>query len=124
MITMKEKILELVDRICSMESLNCRSLNKSELARKLMDIAEIPMDAIIHEIPLDWDRQVEIMFTVPEDTLHKVNYYFGLFAGIGTDGNFHLDLFKCGEWNKKYGYFDFYVRDKLIPIDYFKTIKA
>lgn len=121
---MQNKIMELVDKICAMESTNCRSLNKSGLARKLMDFAEIPMDAIIHEIPLDWDRQVEIMFTIPEDTLHKVNYYFALYVGIGTDGKFHIELFKCGEWNRKSNYFDFYFRDKLIPIDYFKTIKA
>ena len=121
---MEKTIMELVDRICAMESLNCRSLNKSSLARELMNIVEIPMDAIIHEIPLDWDRQVEVMFTIPEDTLHKVNYYFGLYAGIGTDGKIHLELSKCGEWNRKSEYFDFYFRDKLIPIDYFKTMKA
>ena len=120
---MKNKVMGIVDSICTMKSTDCRSLNKSHLARELMDIVEIPINAIIHEIPLDWDRQVEIMFTIPEDTLHKVNYYFGLFAGIGTDGNFHLELSQCGEWSKKSGYFDFYFRDKAIPIDYFKTEK-
>ena len=117
---MEIKIMELVDKICSMESLNCRSLNKSGIARELMDIVCIPMDAIIHEIPLDWDRQVEIMFTIPEDTLHKVNYYFGLYVGI-YNGKITIELSKCGEWNKKSDYFDFYFRNKLIPIDYFKA---
>lgn len=117
-IMMQNKIMELVDKICSMESLNCRSLNKRNEARLIMDFAGIPVDAIIHEIPLDWDRQVEIMFTIPEDKVHKVNYYFGLFAGIGCDGEFHFELSKCGEWSKNY--FDFYIRDKHIPIDYFR----
>ncbi len=121
---MKGKITELVDRICSMESLNCRSLNKSHLAREIMNFVEIPMEAIIHEIPLDWDRQVAIMFTIPEDTLHKVNYYFELYAGIGTDGKVNLELSKCGEWNNKSRYFDFYIRNKQISIDYFKIAKA
>lgn len=118
---MEKKILELVDCICAMESTDCRSLNKSDLARMLMDFADIPTDATIHEIPLDYDRQVEIMFTIPEDIVHKVNYYYALFAGIGTDGNFHFMLFQCGEWNKKSECFDFYLRDKIIPIDYFKN---
>ena len=120
---MEKKILEIIDRICSMESLNCRSLNKSKEARKLMDIVGIPMDAIIHEIPLDWDRQVEIMFTIPKDTLHKVNYYFGLYAGF-YNGKITMELMKCGEWDNKSRYFDFYIRDKIIPLDYFKHCKA
>ena len=116
---MENKIMELVDKICSMESLNCRSLNKRNEARMIMDFLEIPSDAVIHEIPLDWDRQVEIMFTIPEDTLHKVNYYFGLYAGI-YNGKLTIELSKCGEWDSKSRYFDFYFRDKKIPIDYFK----
>lgn len=120
---MEEKIMELIDRICTMKSTNCRSLNKRNEARKIMDFFGIPVDAIIHEIPLDWDRQVEIMFTIPEDTLHKVNYYFGLYVGI-HNGKITIELSKCGEWNKKSDYFDFYFRDKLIPMDYFKTAKA
>lgn len=118
---MNEKIMNLVNAICNMESTNCRALNKSHLARELMDIAGIPNDAKIHEIPLDWDNMTMIMFTVSPDTVHKVNYYFGLFAGIGTDGNFHFELYKCGEWDTKNRYFDFYFRDKLISIDYFKN---
>ena len=115
----KKYILEVVNKICTMPSKGCRSLNKSEYARVLMGFANVPVDATIHEIPLDWDNQVEVMFTIPEDKVHKVNYYFSLFAGIGTDGNFHFNLYKCGEWNAKNGNFDFYVRDKQIPDDYF-----
>lgn len=117
---MEEKIMELVRIICTMESMNCRSLNKRHEARKIMDFFEIPADAIIHEIPLDWDNQVEIMFTIPEDNVHKVNYYFGLYTGV-YNGKLTIGLMKCGEWNKKHDYFDFYIRDKIIPTDYFKA---
>ena len=34
--------MKIVEKICSIESTDCRSLNKSELARKLMDMANIP----------------------------------------------------------------------------------
>lgn len=115
---MNEKIISLIDDICNMESANCRSLNKSHLARKIMDVFNIPTDAIIHEIPLDWNRQVEILFTIPEDKLHKVNYYFGIYAGV-TENGLVVELQKCGEWNNKSRYFDFYFRNKIIPIDYF-----
>lgn len=117
---MNEKyIMETVKKICSMKSTNCRSLNKSEYARILLAYVNVPVDAVIHEIPLDWNNQVEIMFTIPEDTRHKVNYYFGLFAEIGVDGQLHFELSQCGEWNRKSDYFDFYFRDKVIPINYF-----
>lgn len=116
---MQKYCLEIVNKICTMESKGCRSLNKSEYARVLMAFANIPVDAIIHEIPLDWDNQVEIMFTIPEDKVHKVNYYFALFVGIGCDGKFHFELYKCGEWSGKNSEFAFYVRDKVIPSNYF-----
>lgn len=112
-------IMEIVDRICSMESSNCRSLNKRNDARLLMDHANIPSTAIITEIPLDWDKQVEILFTMPEDITHKVNYYFSLFAGIGMNGKFCFNLYKVGEWKPNSCEVDFYVRDKSIPMDYF-----
>lgn len=68
--------MKIVEKICSIESTDCRSLNKSELARKLMDMVNIPQNAKIQEIPLDWNDQVEILFTIPED-----KYYYGLNAG-------------------------------------------
>lgn len=46
-----EKIQKLVAEICNINSTDCRSLNKKELARKLMDYANIPNDAKIMEIP-------------------------------------------------------------------------
>lgn len=114
---MKDKIMELVEEICTMPSLNCRALNKSGVARKLLDIASVPNNAEIQEIPLDIDNQVEILFTIPDDR----NYY-ALFAGIGTDGNFHFDLSITGKV-RKYGkncFFNFDDEEESIPIDYFK----
>lgn len=73
--------MKIVEKICSIESTDCRSLNKSELARKLMDMVNIPQNAEIQEIPLDWNDQVEILFTIPED-----KYYYGLNAGHWLDG--------------------------------------
>jgi polyhydroxyalkanoate synthesis regulator phasin len=61
--------------------------------------------------------------TIPIKNTNKVNYYFGLYVGY-YNGKITVELMKCGEWNRKSDYFDFYVRDKLIPIDYFKTIRA
>lgn len=75
---MKMDFMKIVKEICSIESANCRSLNKSEVARKLMDMIDIPRSAEIQEIPLDWNDQVEILFTIPED-----KYYYGLSAGHG-----------------------------------------
>lgn len=119
---MRNKILELVDKICSMDSMNCRSLNKSEEARKLMDIANIPADAIISEIPLDWDRQVVILFCVPNN-----NHYYELFAGIGLDGKFYFELSEIGTIieSETHRYFDFYqehgMENIVLPINYFKA---
>lgn len=118
---MKAEIMKIVEKICTMQSTNCRSLNKVNEARKLMNIAGVPENATIHEIPLDWDNQVEILFTIPADKVHKVNYYFALYAGIESSGKFCFDLLQVGEWSEKTDIFDFYVRDKIIPADYFKN---
>jgi hypothetical protein len=111
---MQNKIMQIVTEICSTQSANCRSLNKSDLARQLMDYAHVPSNAEIQEIPLDWDNMTEILFLLPNDT----NYY-SLFAGIGTDGNFHFDLSITGKLKGKR--FDFYDEEKPLPIDYFTT---
>lgn len=50
-----EKFMPLVKEICNMEATDCRSLNKSKLARELMNLVNIPQNAEIYEIPLDWD---------------------------------------------------------------------
>lgn len=109
---MQNKVMPIVKEICSTESTNCRSLNKTKLARQLLNLANVPQDAEIQEIPLDWDDQVVVLFLVPDDT----NYY-SLFAGIGKDGNFYFQLGITGVLNEDE--FDFFDEEKEIDIDYF-----
>ena len=109
---MKNRVMNLVNTICDLKSADCRSLNKSDIARELMNLANIPESAKIQEIPLDWNSQVEILFTLPDDT----NYY-SLFAGIGRDGNFYFQLSITGFLDGEY--FEFYDNEKKIDIDYF-----
>lgn len=109
---MQDKVMKLVKEICNKESANCRSLNKTTLARQLMDIANVPSNADIQEIPLDWNDQVVVLFLVPDD----VNYY-SLFAGMGTDNNFHFNLGITGVL--KEDEFLFFDEDKIIDINYF-----
>lgn len=110
---MKNKILDLVEKICSNNS-DCRALNNQEVARELMNVAHIP-NAEIEEIPLNWNNQVVILFLLPEDK----NYY-SLFAGIGNDGNFHFELSIAGILQEN-GYFDFFAEEEMLPINYFET---
>ena len=112
--TKEEKIMDLVKKICDKESTDCRSLNKSALARQLLDIANVPQSADIQEIPLDWDNQVVVLFLLPDDT----NYY-SLFAGIGLDGKFYFELTITGKLNGKV--FDFFDEEEELDIDYFKN---
>ena len=109
---MEEKVMQIVKEICNTESTNCRSLNKKELARQLLDIANVPQNAEIQEIPLDWDDQVVILFLMPNDT----NYY-SLFAGIGMSGLFHFELGITGVLNGNE--FEFFDADRLLDINYF-----
>ena len=109
----KEKIMQIVENICNQESTNCRSLNKLELAKELLNIANIPTDANIQEIPLDWDNQVVILFLLPNN-----NNYYSLFAGIGTDKNFYFDLSITGKLIDN-DYFDFYDDEVKLDINYF-----
>lgn len=111
---MQAQIMELVKSICNTESTNCRSLNKSDLARKLLDLANVPTSAIIQEIPLDWNNQVVVLFLLPND-----NNYYSLFAGIGNDCNFHFELTITGIL--KDHTFNFYDDEKEININYFTT---
>lgn len=104
--------MELVNKICNKQSTDCRSLNKSSLARELMDFANVPQNASIQEIPLDWNNQVVILFLLPNDA----NYY-SLFAGIGNDGNFYFELSVTGILNGNT--FDFFDEDKVLDINYF-----
>lgn len=116
-----EKIQKLVEEICNMKSTNCRSLNKSELARKLMDYANIPNDAKIMEIPMDWNNQVVILFI--QNNLSDDYNYYSLFAGIGNDGKFYFELSITGTYTTVSNgyYFNFFDKDKILPIDYFKN---
>lgn len=113
--TMMENILELVDRICAMESTNCRGLNKSEEARKLLDIINVPNNAIISEIPLDWNRQVIVLFRIPAD-----NNVYSLFSGIGNNGKFYFELTIDGTFQNDGTFVDYFGNGEILPIDYFK----
>lgn len=110
---MQTKIMSLVNQICNMQSTDCRSLNKGKIAREIMNFANIPENAKIQEIPLDWNNQVVIMFLIPNST----NYY-SLFAGIGLDNQFHFDLSISGILKNHEFYF--FEEEKQIDIDYFK----
>lgn len=114
---MQNKVMEIVKAICNMKSTDCRSFNKQDLARELMDLANVPKDADIQEIPLDWNNQVVILFLLPDDK----NYY-SLFSGIGNDGKFYFELSITGTLLDN-GYFDFLEehgqKDQVLPIDYF-----
>ena len=110
---MRNKVMKLVREICSMKSTNCRSLNKAAVARKLLDLANVPKNANIQEIPLDWNNQVVILFLIPGD-----NNYYSLFAGIGNDGKFYFELTITGIL--KGDTFEFFDEEKTLNIDYFK----
>lgn len=45
----KLKFMLLVKEICNMEATDCRSLNKSKLARELMNLVNIPQNAEIKD---------------------------------------------------------------------------
>lgn len=109
--------MKIVRKICSIETTDCRSLNKSEVARKLMDMANIPRNAEIQEIPLDWNNQVETLFTIPED-----KYYYGLSAGHWLDGteSMYLEIIGIQRDQGNDIWFDFYNTGKRLPLDYFR----
>lgn len=111
----QNEILLIVDKICNTKSTNCRSLNKSNDARLLMNMFNVPQNAEIGEIPLDWNRQVIILFSIPNNK----NYY-SIFAGIGLDNNFYFELTIDGTTDEN-GIFDFYMEDEIIHLkdDYF-----
>ena len=111
-LTMQNQIMELVKSICNTESTGCRSLNKSDVARKLLEIANVPTTAEIQEIPLDWNNQVVILFLLPND-----NNYYSLFSGIGKSGDFHFELSIIGIL--KGNEFNFYDEDQQLDINYF-----
>lgn len=109
----KNEILTLVEKICTNSSA-CRGLNNKEVARELMNVAHIPSDAEIVEIPLNWNNQVVILFLLPGD-----NKYYSLFTGIGNDNEFHFELSITGTLQEN-GYFDFFAEEEMLPINYFE----
>lgn len=48
---MQNKVMSIVEKICSTESISCRGLDQSILARELMNLANIPQNADIQELP-------------------------------------------------------------------------
>lgn len=111
----KEEIMNLVSKICGTEKSDCRSINKKDLARELLNLANVPDSASIEEIPLDWGNQVVVLFLLPGDK----NYY-SLFTGIGNDGKFYFELTITGVLESN-GYFDFFQQEKVLGHDYFKN---
>lgn len=113
---MKNKVMAIVEKICNAGSVSCRGLDQSGLARELMNLANVPQNADIQEIPLDWNKQVVILFLLPNDK----NYY-SLFAGIGNDGKFYFELSITGILDGNYFHFfqEEGKEDQILPIDYF-----
>ena len=111
--------MKIVREICNAESTDCRSLNKSALARKLMDMVNIPNNAEIMEIPLDWNDQVAILFIIPDDD----NYYC-LYAGHWNNNIESMQLVISGTVyrGKNRFDFDFYNKEKEIGLNYFETV--
>lgn len=113
------EFMKIVGEICNAESTDCRSLNKSELAQKLMNMANIPKNAEIMEIPLDWNNQVAILFIIPDDD----NYYC-LYAGHWNNNIESMQLVISGTVYRSENRFDFdfYNKEKEIGLDYFETV--
>ena len=105
--------MAIVQEICAMTSANCRSLNKTDLARKLMDMINIPKEAEISEIPLDWENQVEICFILPND-----DNYYSLYAGHWLDDTESMKLVITGK--VKGDHSDFYEEEVDLPLNYFE----
>lgn len=110
--------MKIVREICITESTDCRSLNKRDLARKLMDMADIPQEAYITEIPLDVSDQVDISFIMPND-----DNYYSLYAGHWLNDTESMFLAITGkvviESEGRFR-FDFFDEEKKINLDYFK----
>ena len=104
--------MEIVHEICTTSSTDCRSLNKSDLARKLMDLVNIPQNAEIQEIPLDWEDQVDVCFTIPND-----DNYYSLYAGHWLDDTESMKLANTGKIDGSQ--FEFYEKEIDLPLDYF-----
>lgn len=109
--------MPLVREICSIAPTDCRSLNKAHLARQLMDLVNIPQEAEIYEIPLDWDDEVVILFMLSNDE----NYY-SLGAGHWLDDTERMILGITGKLRgKKFKFFEEEGKEDIpLPLDYFQ----
>ena len=112
-----EEFMPIVKEICSSTPTDCRSLNKSKLARELMNLVNIPQNAEIYEIPLDWDDEVVILFMLPNDK----NYY-SLGAGHWLDGTESLILSITGRLKgREFKFFQEEGKEDIpLPLDYFQ----
>ena len=111
--------MSVVREMCARKSADCRSLNMADLARRLMDMVDIPQNAEIFEIPLNWHIQVGITFTVP-----KYPVAFGLYAGYWNNGTESMQLVIVGTIrNDDDGIsIDYWKEEMSLPLDYFKNI--
>lgn len=111
--------MSVVREMCARKSTDCRSLNMKDLARRLMDIANIPQTAEIFEIPLNWHNQVGITFMVP-------NYpvAFGLYAGYWNNGTESMQLEIVGTIRNDDDSIsiDYWKEEMSLPLDYFENI--
>lgn len=111
-----KNFMQIVKAMCKTTSTDCRSLNKAELARELMDMVNIPSTATIEEIPLDWNNQVGICFTIPND-----NNYYSLYAGHWNNGTERMMLCIIGTQvhSGSKSFFEFLTEEKEVSLDYF-----
>lgn len=110
------EIIQIIKAICDISSANGSGLNKVDMARKLLDYANVPQNAEIQKIPVSENKQVRILFFVPGD-----DDYYSLFAGIGTDGYFYFELSGIGILKEKG--LELYDEEKVLPADYFVSVK-
>lgn len=114
----KKAMMAIVAKMCAYQSASCRGLDMADMARQLLDMASVPTNAVISEIPVSDYNQVVVYFYIPGDS----NYYM-LFAGDGIDGskaNFKLSV--DGTLGND-GYVDFFDNPTKIDINYFKEEK-
>ena len=89
----EKEVMRIVNNICNMQSTDCRSLNKISEARKLLDILDVPQDAVIYEIPVDWANQTVVCFEFQTNGKNEAREGFEVFAGESQkDGEFCLEI--------------------------------
>lgn len=110
--------MSVVREMCARKSVDCRSLNMEDLTRKLMDMVDIPQNAKIFEIPLNWQNQVGITFTIPG---YPVAFY--LYAGHWKNETESMKLEIVGTIRNDDGIsIDYWKEEMSLPLDYFENI--